>query len=142
MRSKLIVALFPMLVATAASAKEHSYEKGKIISMNSAACATAEKSSKTVAGEILGTDAEHKDTEQVLCPEYVLQGQHILYHIRPEDTKHSALLTVGEVAEFRVDKDKIKLRMEESDDKERSYTVVSMTQHDPEDKIALSGPAR
>lgn len=138
MKRYMLLAALPVFLAMPASARDHSYERGKIVSMDSQACGTAEKSSKTVAGEILGTDADHKNTAQVLCQEYALQAEHILYRIRPEDTKHPILLSVGEVAEFRIDKDKIKLRMEESDDKEHSYTVVSMTQHDAEDKLALS----
>ncbi|HTZ74409.1 MAG TPA: hypothetical protein VMB47_10845 [Candidatus Aquilonibacter sp.] len=139
MKRCLMIALLPALLAIPASAREHSYEKGKIVSMNSAPCGTAAKSSKTVAGELLGTDADHQNTQQVLCQEYVLQGEHILYHIRPEDTKHPALLPVGEVAEFRIDKDKIILRVPESDEqKEHSYTVISMTQHDADKTDALN----
>ena len=131
MRSRIALALVPVLAATVAFAKDHSYEKGKIVSMDSNACGMAEKSSKTIAGEVLGTDADHKNTQEVLCQEYVLQGEHVLYHIRPLDQKHPALLPVGEDAEFRIDKDKIMLRVpESSDDKEKSYSVVSMVQHD------------
>jgi hypothetical protein len=139
MKHHLMIALLPALLAIPASAREHSYEKGKIISMDSEPCGTAQKSSKTVAGELLGTDADHQNTQEVLCQEYVLQGEHVLYHIRPEDTKHPTLLPVGEVAEFRIDKDKIMLRVpESSDEKEHSYTVVSMTQHDAGKTDALN----
>jgi hypothetical protein len=34
---------------------------------------------------------------------------------------------VGQKAQFRLDKDKMKLRVEDMDDKERDYIVVSMT---------------
>jgi hypothetical protein len=139
MRYRIVFALLPVLAATAAFAKDHSYEKGKIVSMDSSACGMAEKSNKTVAGEILGTDADHKNTQEVLCQEYVLQGEHVLYHIRPEDQKHPALLPVGEDAQFRVDKDRIMLRVpESSDDKEHAYTVVSMTQHDADQDVVAS----
>jgi hypothetical protein len=131
MKSRIALALVPVLAATVAFGKDHSYEKGKIVSMDSSTCGMAEKSSKTLAGEVLGTDADHKNTEQVLCQEYVLQGEHVLYHIRPLDQKHPSLLPVGEDAEFRIDKDKVMLRVpESSDEKERAYSVVSMVQHD------------
>jgi hypothetical protein len=139
MRSKLVIAVLPLLFATVGSAKDHSYEKGKIVSMNSEACGTAEKSNKTLAGEVLGTDADHKNTQQVLCQEYIVQGEHVLYHIRPEDTKHPTLLPVGETAEFRIDKDKMMLRvLESADQKEHSYSVVSMTQHDADPPVLSS----
>ena len=51
----------------------------------------------------------------------------MIYHIRPRDEKHPALLPVGEKAQFRLDKDKMLLRVEDGDNKEREYIVVSMT---------------
>jgi hypothetical protein len=140
MRRKMIVALFALLVATVVSARDHSYEKGKILSMDSSPCGMAEKSNKTIAGEVLGTDADHKNTQEVLCPEYVVQGEHVLYHVRPDDTKHPVLLPVGEDAEFRISKDKMMLRVRESsDEKEHSYSVVSMTPHDADPAVAQTG---
>jgi len=106
------------------------YQKGVLLQMESASCGSAEKGGKTVAGEILGTDSENKKTQEVLCQEYVLQGEHVIYRIRPRDDKHPALLPLGETAEFRIEKDKMKLRVPETDQKEREYEVVSMTMRD------------
>ena len=86
-----------------------------------------EKGSKSVAGELLGTDAQSKKTQEVLCQEYVLQTDRVVYRIRPKDDKHPILLPIGETAQFRIHKDKLILRVAESDDKEREYIVVSMT---------------
>jgi hypothetical protein len=103
-----------------------SYEKGVLLSMNSASCGYAEKDGKTMAGEILGTDSGHKNTQQVLCQEYVLQSDRITYRVRPKDMKHEVLLPVGDPVEFRIHKDEILLRDPEADNKERPYTVISM----------------
>jgi len=103
------------------------YEKGVLMQMESSSCGYAEKDGKTLAGEILGTDGQHKNTKQVLCQEYTLQTDRVTYRIRPRDDKHPALLPIGETAEFRIHKDKLLLRVIESDDKEREYQVVSMT---------------
>ena len=51
----------------------------------------------------------------------------MIYRIRPRDEKHPILLPVGENAQFRIEKDKLLLRVEDLDDKEREYSVVSMT---------------
>jgi hypothetical protein len=102
------------------------YEKGVLTQMESAACGYAEKDGKTVAGEIFGTDGQHKNTKQMLCQEYVLQTERLTYRIRPKDDKHPALLPVGETAQFRIHKDKMLLRVPETDGKEREYVVVSM----------------
>jgi hypothetical protein len=103
------------------------YEKGEVVQMDSASCGFAEKDGKTLAGEIFGTDGQHKKTQQTLCQEYVLRSQRITYRIRPKDDKHPALLPIGETAEFRIHKDKLLLRVSEADGKEREYIVLSMT---------------
>jgi hypothetical protein len=102
------------------------YEKGVLLQMDSSSCGYSEKDNKTLAGEILGTDNQHKQTQQVLCQEYTLQTERVTYRIRPKDDKHPALLPIGETAQFRIHKDKLLLRLIESDDKERAYVVVSM----------------
>jgi len=127
-----------VLVAPTAQAKEHSYEKGRLVSMESVACGFQEKDGKSIGGEILGTDSGQKKTHELLCQEYTLQAQHILYRIRPTDEKHPALLPIGEVAEFRLDKDKMRLRVPEGDSKEREYAVMSMTQHDDDAKTSAT----
>jgi hypothetical protein len=116
-----------LLLVIPAQAKEKSYEKGVLMQMESSPCGSMEKGSKTIAGEILGTDGEHKSTEQLLCQEYVLRADRVIYRIRPKDGKHPALLPIGETAEFRIDKDKLILRVPEANDKEHEYSVVSVT---------------
>jgi hypothetical protein len=103
------------------------YERGVLLQMDSTNCGFAEKGGKTLTGEILGTDGQHKNTQEVLCQEYILKSDRLIYRIRPKDDKHPALLPVGESAEFRIHKDKMLLRVPESDGKEREYIVVSMT---------------
>lgn len=108
------------------------YQKGRLVRMDSTACGMQEKGSKTVAGELLGTDGQHKKTEELLCQEYVLESERVIYRIRPRDDKHPALLPIGETAMFRLHKDKLILRVPESDGKEREYIVVSMVPREKE----------
>jgi hypothetical protein len=82
---------------------------------------------RKIAGQIFGTDGQHKNTKQVLCQEYVLQTDRVTYRIQPKDDKHPVLLPVGETAQFRIHKDKMLLRVPEADGKEREYIVLSMT---------------
>jgi len=127
MKLGLTVAGLILAAATVTLAKDPpSYDKGLLLSMNSSSCGTAEKGGKSVTGEILGTDGEHKNTEQVLCQEYVLQGDRIVYHIRPVDTKHPQLLPVGDSVRYRIHKDKMYVLDREGDTKEREYSVTSM----------------
>ena len=126
MRKALLLAL--LFVATGlVQAREKAYQKGELLQMESVSCGYAEKGSKTLKGEILGTDGEHKNTRELLCQEYVLQSDSVTYRIRPKDEKHPILLPIGETAQFRIEKDKLILRVPEANDKEREYVVVSMT---------------
>jgi hypothetical protein len=127
MRIGTALAGLVLLVTPAVFAKDvPTYDKGTLLSMSASSCGTAEKGSKTVAGEIFGTDGEHKNTQQVLCQEYVLQGDRIVYHIRPLDTKHPQLLPIGDSVQYRIHKDKMYVRDREGDTKEREYSVTSM----------------
>src|SRR6266571_7922445 len=117
-----------LLLAGVCAAKEHDdYQKGTLLRMDSAPCGMQEKGGKSVAGELLGTDSQSKKTKEVLCQEYVLQAERVIYRIRPKDDKHPALLPIGETAQFRLHKDKLILKVAEGDGKEREYVVVSMT---------------
>ena len=127
MRSKWMLCIV-LGVASAALAKDPKpYQTGKLLQMDSVQCGMAEKNSTSVAGEMLGTDSGSKKTQEVLCQEYELQSERVIYRIRPRDEKHPVLLPVGEQAQFRLQKDKLLLRVEDLDSKEREYIVVSMT---------------
>ena len=126
MKFKFFTAI--IMLACFAQAKEPKpYQAGTLLQMDSAECGVEEKSGKTLAGEVLGTDSAQQKKRVLLCQEYLLQSDAVIYRIRPRDEKHPALLSVGEQAQFRLDKDKMKLRVEDLDDKERDYIVVSMT---------------
>jgi hypothetical protein len=127
MKRFILVCLIFSVAGTAQAKDKPAYEKGVLMQMDSSSCGYAEKDGKTIAGQILGTDGQHKNTKVVLCQEYVLKSDRVIYRIRPKDEKHPALLPVGETAEFRIHKDKMILHVAEADDKDREYIVVSMT---------------
>jgi hypothetical protein len=137
MRVATVAALF-FIAAVMVQAKEPpAYEKAVLVKMDSSTCGYAEKDGKTIAGEIFGTDGQHKNTKQLLCQEYVLQTDRVTYRIQPKDDKHPVLLPVGETAQFRIHKDKMLLRVPEADGKEREYIVLSMT---PRTDVASNRP--
>jgi hypothetical protein len=126
MKSKIF--LIAILCASFAQAKEpKAHQSGTLLQMDSAECGVDENSGKSVVGELVGTDSAHKKTHALLCQEYLLQSDSIIYRIRPRDEKHPVLLPVGQKAQFRIQKDKMLLQVEDGDTKEREYNVVSMT---------------
>jgi len=127
MRQKSLVLASLLLAATAYAKEPKAYQSGKLLQMDSVQCGVDEKDAKSFTGEIIGTDSGHKKTQELLCQEYLLQTDKTLYRIRPKDAKHPVLLPIGERAQFRLEKDKMLLRVEDLDSKEREYIVVSMT---------------
>ncbi len=117
-----------LLCTPLAYARDHqALQSGTLLQMESVNCGTDQKSDKSFAGEIIGTDNSHQKMHTLLCQEYTLQTERLTYRIRPKDDKHPTVLPVGETAQFRIEKDYMKLSVEGSDNKEREYMVVSMT---------------
>lgn len=139
MRSKFLFGV--LVMATMAYAKEpKTYQTAKILKMESVNCGVDEKDGQSLAGEMLGTDSNHKKTHELLCQEYVLQTQDVVYRIRPRDQKHPVLLPVGERAQFRIDKDKLLLRVEDLDSKNHQYDVVSIAPRTDGDTASTDHP--
>jgi len=125
---KLNIFVIAILLTSVAQAREpKAHQSGTLLQMDSAECGVDENSGKSVVGELVGTDSAHKKTHALLCQEYLLQSDTIIYRIRPRDEKHPVLLPVGQKAQFRIQKDKMLLQVEDIDSKEREYSVVSMT---------------
>jgi hypothetical protein len=126
MKAKIL--MIALLLASFAQAKEpKAHQSGTLLQMDSAECGVDENSGKSFVGEMVGTDSAHKKTHALLCQEYLLQSDTVIYRIRPVDEKHPVLLPVGQTAQFRIHKDKMLLQVEDADAKEREYSVVSMT---------------
>jgi hypothetical protein len=132
-----------LLLATMVEAKEPKhYQSGKLIKMDSVKCGTDEKNGKSFAGEMIGTDSSHMKTRELLCQQYTLETTSLVYTVRPKDDRHPTLLPVGESAQFRLEKDKMLLRVEDLDNKEREYIVVSIVPKDPMQSAHNSTPAK
>jgi len=112
MRIVLSLLVAGALVASVAAAKEHGGQRGTIVSMTAVPCGSQGK--------------RHKKTQELLCKEYVLRSETMEYHIRQAEAKHIVILPVGQETEFRIDKDRVRVRVPESG-KEQEYLVVSET---------------
>ena len=138
MKSTIAVCLFMLSTFVFAKDEPVFRQTGTISNMDAVPCGIDENSGKSFAGEILGTDGAHKKQREMLCQEYVLKTDRVIYRIRPREEKHPVLLPVGERAEFRIKKDKLLLAVPELDGKEREYSVTSMQMINTESTRSVS----
>jgi hypothetical protein len=127
MKTAVFLGMLLMGIAAMQAKDVPSYQSGVLKEMASVECGYEQKSTKGLLGELVGTDDNHSKTRKTLCQEYVLLTSTVVYHIRPKEEKHPALLPVGEKAMFRMKKNFMVLKVPEGDNKEREYDVVSMT---------------
>jgi hypothetical protein len=116
-----------LLAATAYAKEPKAYQDGKLLQMESVQCGMDE-------------NAKKGKTHELLCQEYVVQTDQVVYRVRPKDDKHPVLLPVGQNAQFRLEKNKMLLRVEGLDNKEREYVVMSIKPRG--DSTADASPAR
>ncbi|MGB0015529.1 MAG: hypothetical protein WBQ12_02375 [Candidatus Sulfotelmatobacter sp.] len=128
MQYKSLMLASLLLAATAYAKEPKAYQDGKLLQMDSVQSGMDEKGAKK------------GKTHDLLCQEYVVQTDQVVYRIRPRDDKHPMLLPVGQNAQFRLEKNKMLLRVEGLDGKEREYVVVSIKPRG--DSTADASPAR
>jgi hypothetical protein len=69
----------------------------------------------------------HVNSDEKLCPQYLLRTDDMDYVIRPLDIKKAVILPIGKEGAFTIRKNEMILTMTEgSDHKPRNYEVVSM----------------
>jgi hypothetical protein len=114
------IALFITLMAVGASVakKKDPYEPCTIVSMADVPCG--------VHG-----GAGWNRTNDLLSQEYVIRSTTMEYHVRQSKEKHEALLPIGAPAEFLIDKDEIKLRVQGD---VHTYVVTSVNALTPAPK--------
>lgn len=81
------------------------------------------------------------NSDEKLCPQYMLRTDDMEYHVRPTDHKHPRLLPIGQEGEFKISKDVIEMSIPDGDHKKRRYQVVAMKPLDHTD-TAESGGSR
>jgi len=129
MRGKSLVLASLLLAATAYGKEPKAYQDGKLLQMDSVQCGTDENTKKGKG-----------KTRDLLCQEYVVETDQVVYRVRPRDEKHPLLLPIGQNAQFRLEKNRMLLRVEGLDNKEREYVVMSIKPRG--DSTADATPAR
>jgi hypothetical protein len=122
----LIATLVLAFVAPAVAGKKKQTERGMIEKMEAVPCGAKQKGITGLGSVIASAGIEDVNSEEKLCQQYLLRSDEMEYHIRPMDKKHPVILPVGQEGEFRIDKDRLYLKVSEGDRKTRPYQVVAM----------------
>jgi hypothetical protein len=128
-RNVPLISMLTLLLALpgfAGDKKKKDPNRAMIEKMEAVPCG-AHEHGLTGLGSVWGSvGVTHVNSDEKLCPQYMLRTDDMEYHVRPLDHKHPILLPIGQEAEFKVAKDKIDMRVVDGDRKMRHYQVVAM----------------
>ncbi len=130
------VVLLVLFVPSIATAKEKKGQRGMLENMQAVPCGARERGVTGLGSMWASVGVQHVDSNEKLCPQYLLRTDDMDYRIRPVDTKHAVVLPVGHEAEFKIKKDRLYLRVVDGDKKTLAYQVVAM--QPPENKVENS----
>jgi hypothetical protein len=135
----LMLALIAASPLSAHDKKKDGVERGILEKMDAVPCG-AKETGLAGLGALWGSAGiTHINSNEKLCPQYLLRTDEMDYEIRPLDLKHATLLPLGKEGEFKVKKNEMILTMTDgADQKPRSYEVVSMNQANPDSGAASS----
>ncbi len=120
-----MLTLLLVIPGLAGDKKKHP-NRAMIERMEAVPCGAKERGLTGLGSVWASVGVTHVNSDEKLCPQYLLRTDDMEYHVRPLDKKHPVLLPVGQEGEFKVDKDKIDMRIPDGDRKMRHYQVVAM----------------
>jgi hypothetical protein len=129
MRTSWVLALiFVSALPLSASDKNKSHlEKGMLEKMEAVPCGSKQRGLAGLGTLWASAGITHVNSDEKLCPQYLLRSDQMDYEIRPTNLKHARILPVGTEGEFKIKKNEMRLTASEGGDrKTRSYEVVAM----------------
>ena len=126
-RQNAALAMFALTLAVPAFGGDKKHNDRAMIERMEAVPCGAKERGLTGLGSVFGSiGATHVDSDEKLCPQYMLRTDDMEYHVRPLDHKHPVILPVGKEGVFKISKDVMEMRMADGDHKKRRYQVVAM----------------
>jgi hypothetical protein len=129
MKVKISVILALVLLAglpLSAGGKKKKSERAMLEKMEAVPCGAKEKGVTGLGTVWASAGITHVNSDEKLCPQYMVVSDEMEYHIRPTDKKHPIILPVGHEIEFEIKKDRMFLKVADGDEKMRTYQVVAM----------------
>jgi hypothetical protein len=126
----VLVAAIPLSVT---AKKKDQPERAMLEKMDAVPCGAKERGLTGLGSVWASAGITHVNSDEKLCPQYLLRTDEKEYEIRPTDGKHPALLPVGHEGEFKIKNNRMFLTVEDGGDrKTRTYEVVSIKQINPD----------
>lgn len=108
--------------------KDKDLQKGMLEKMEAVPCGAKQRGLAGLGTLWASAGVTHVNTNEKLCPQYLLRTDNMDYQIRPIDLKHATILPVGTEGEFKINNKEMILTMPEGGDRKmRAYEVVAMT---------------
>jgi hypothetical protein len=141
-----LVLLFALLLVIPSSAhankKKIGDERGILEKMEAVPCGAKETGLTGLGTLWASAGITHVNSNEKLCPQYLLRTDEMDYEIRPLDLKHATILPIGKEGEFKIKKNEMILTMTAGSDlKPRNYEVVSMDPANPDSAEKSSSTA-
>ena len=131
-RNVPLVTMLALLLAVPGFAGDKNRKKhpdrAMVERMEAVPCGAKERGLTGLGSIFASAGIQAVNSEEKLCPQYLLRTDDMEYHIRPKDTKHEVLLPVGKEGEFKIKKNLMFLKVVEGDKKMRPYKVVAINQ--------------
>src|ERR1700733_10853343 len=130
----LLLALISAIPLSAHDNKKKNVVKRGLLEKMEAVPCGAKQTGLAGLGALWGSAGiTHINSNEKLCPQYLLRTDEMDYEIRPIDLKHATILPIGQEGAFKIKKNEMILTMSEgSDKKARNYEVVAMNPADPD----------
>jgi hypothetical protein len=119
----VLAAVIPL---SAAGKKKEQPQRAMLENMEAVPCGATEKGLTGLGSVWASAGITHVNSNEKMCPQYMLRTDEMEYHIRPMDLKHPVVLPVGKEVQIRIDKDHMILKS--PDGKTETYQVVGEKQ--------------
>jgi hypothetical protein len=123
----LLLILASSIPLRASDKNKKQLERGMLEKMEAVPCGAKQKGLSGLGTLWASAGITHMNSDEKLCPQYLLRTDEMDYEIRPTNLKHATILPVGHEGEFRIKKNQMLLSFPDGPDrKTRPYQVVGM----------------
>ena len=120
------IALAAVAVLPSSAATKKKENRGMLEKMEAVPCGAKERGLTGLGSIFASVGIQAVNSEEKLCPQYLLRTDDMEYHIRPAKMKKAVILPVGQEGEFKIKKNVMYLKMVDGDKKKREYQVVAI----------------